>query len=75
MTYCAIICSTKKVKANLEVSEVLITYVANSGKVGVMLHTGAGHSNNCQMILKSFGYDIFCYNLQHKKVSSKSGGI
>ena len=32
-----------------------------------MLHIGAGHSNNCEMILKLFGYDKFCNNLQHKK--------
>ena len=33
----------------------------------VMLHIGEGHSNNCQIILKLFGYDIFCNNLLHKK--------
>ena len=62
----AIICSTKKIEANLEVSEVLITYVTNRGKARVMLHTGVGvgHSNNCQIIFKLFGYDIFCNNLQ-----------
>ena len=32
-----------------------------------MLHIGAGHSNNCQIILKLFGCDKFCNNLQHKK--------
>ena len=32
----------------------------------MMLHSGAGHSNNCQIILKLFGYDIFCNNMQHK---------
>ena len=32
-----------------------------------MLHVGAGNSNNCQIILKLFGYDIFCNILQHKK--------
>ena len=32
-----------------------------------MLHIGAGHSNNCQVKLKLFGYDRFCNNLQHKK--------
>ena len=42
----AIICSTKKIEANLEVSEVLITYVTNRGKATVMVHIGAGHSNN-----------------------------
>ena len=31
-----------------------------------MLHIGAGHSNNCQIILKLFGYDIFCNNMQDK---------
>ena len=41
----------------------------------MMLHTGAGHNNNCQIILKFLGYDIFCKNLQHKKISSKFGGI
>ena len=56
----------KQFHANLEVSKVLITYVTNRGKAGVMLHIGAGHSNNCQIILKLFGYDIFSNNLQHK---------
>ena len=32
-----------------------------------MLHIGAGHSNNCQIILKLFRYDTFCNNLQLKK--------
>ena len=32
-----------------------------------MSHTGAGHSNKCQIILKLFGYEIFCNNLQQKK--------
>ena len=57
----------KKFQANLEVSEVLITYVTNRGKPRVMLQIGAGHSNNCQVKLKLFGYDRFCNNLQHKK--------
>ena len=34
MTYFAIICSTTIFQANLEVSEVLITYVINRGKLG-----------------------------------------
>ena len=51
---------------NLEVSEVLITYVTNSGKAEVMLHTGAGQSNNYQIILKLFGYYVFHNNLQCK---------
>ena len=33
-----------------------------------MLHIGAGHSNNCQITLKFFRYDIFCNNLQQKNV-------
>ena len=53
---------------NLEVSEVLITYVTNRGKGEVMLHIGAGHSNNYQIILELVGYDIFCNNLQLKKI-------
>ena len=44
----------------------LITYVTNRGKARVMLHIGAGHSNNCQIILKLFSYDIFCNKLQHE---------
>ena len=32
----------------------------------VMLHVGAGHSSNCQIILKLLGYHIFCNNLWHK---------
>ena len=68
MTHFAIICSTKKFKVNLEVSEVLITYITNRGKAEVMLHIGAGQSNNYQIILELFGYDIFCNNLQCKKI-------
>ena len=68
MTYFAIICSAKKFKVNLEVSEVLITYVTNRGKAEVMLHIGGGQSSNYQIILELFGYDIFCNNLQFKKI-------
>ena len=32
----------------------------------MQLHLGGGHNNNCQIILKLFGYDIFCNNMQHK---------
>ena len=32
-----------------------------------MLHIGEGHSKNFQIIFQSFGYDIFCNNLQHIK--------
>ena len=49
MTYFAIIYSTHKFKVNLEVSEVLITHATNRGKARVMLHIGAGHSNNHQI--------------------------
>ena len=31
------------------------------------LHIGACHSTNCQIVLKLFGYDIFCNNLQDKR--------
>ena len=68
MTYFAIICSGKKFKVNLEVSEVLITYVTNRGKAEVMLHIKGGQSSNYQIILKLLGYDIFCNNLQWKKI-------
>ena len=67
-------------QANLEVPEALITYITNRRGGGgearhrVMLHIGAGHSNNCQIILKLFGYDIFCNNLQ-QKISRKFRGI
>ena len=65
----------KKIQAQLEVSDVLTTYVTNRGKARVMLQIGTGHSNTCQIILKLFGYDIFCNNLQHKKISSKFRSI
>ena len=65
----------EKFKVNLEVSEVLITYVTNRGKAEVMLHIGAGQSNNYQIILDLFGNDIFCNNLQCKKIFSEFGGI
>ena len=68
MTYFGIICSAKKFKVNLEVSEVLISYVTNRGKAEVMLHIGGGQSSNYQIILELFGYDIFCNNLQCKKI-------
>ena len=41
----------KKLKVNLEVSEVLITQVTYRGKARAMLHIGAGQSNNHQIIL------------------------
>ena len=60
---------------NLEVSEVLITYVTNRGKAEVMLQKGAGQSSNYQIILKLFRYDIFCNKLKRKKIQSEFGGI
>ena len=75
MTYFAKICSAKKFKVNLEVSEVLITHVTYRGKVRVMLHIGSGQSNNYNIILELFGYDIFRKNLQRKKHLSKFAGI
>ena len=57
----------KKFKVNLEVSEVLITYVTNRGKAEVMLHMLACQSNNYQIILELFRYHMFCNNLQGKK--------
>ena len=75
MTYFAVVCSTKKFQANLEISEVLITYATNRGKARMMLHIGAGIANNYQIIFQLFGYDIFCKNLQHKKISNKFGGV
>ena len=75
MTYSAIICSGKKIKVNLEVSEVLITYVTNRGKAEVMLHIGGGHSSNYQIILELFRHDIFCNNLLCKKIQSEFGGM
>ena len=55
MTYFAIICSGKKFKVNLEVSEVLISYVTNRGKAEVILHIEAGQCSNYQIILELFG--------------------
>ena len=34
----------------------------------MMLHIGGGQSSNYQIILELFGYDIFCNNLQCKKI-------
>ena len=33
----------------------------------MLLYIGAGYSTNCQIILKLFGYDIFCNNLEQKR--------
>ena len=40
-----------------------------------MLDMGAGQSNNHQIILKLFGDDIFCNNLQCKKILNEFGGV
>ena len=58
MTCFAIMCSTKKFLANLEVPELLITYVTKRGETMVMLHIGVGYSNNCQIVLQLLRYDI-----------------
>ena len=68
MTHFAIICSAKKFSSEFEVSKVLITHVTYRAKARVMLHIAAGQSNNRQIILELFGYDIFCNNLQCKKI-------
>ena len=52
---------------NLEVSEVLITHVTYRGKARVMLHIGAGQSNDHQIIPNLLGNDIFCNKLKCKK--------
>ena len=44
------------------------------GKAKEMLHIGTGHTNNCKIILKLFGYDISCNNLQ-QKISYRFGGM
>ena len=67
ITYFVTICSSKKFQANLEV---LITYVTNRGKARVTLHIGPGHGNNCQIILKLFGYHTFSNSPQHKKLQA-----
>ena len=54
MTYFAIICSTKKLEANLEVSEVLITHVTNGGKARVMLHMSWTHGQDSSPDLEFF---------------------
>ena len=46
MTYFTIICSSKDFKANLEVSEVLITYVRNRRKARVI---GAGNNHRIKI--------------------------
>ena len=56
-----------QIEVNLEVSEVLITYITNRGKAEVMLDIGAVQSNDHQIILKLFIYDIFGNNLQWKR--------
>ena len=57
-----------EIEVNLQVSEVLITYVTNRGKAEVMLDIGAGQSNDHQIILRLFEYDIFCNNLKRKEI-------
>ena len=59
MTYFAIIYSTKTISSKFG-------GIRGINQARVMLPIGAGHTNNFQIILKLFGYDIFCNNLQHK---------
>ena len=66
MTYFAVICSTKTISSKLGGVRGINHHVTNRGKAKVMLPVGAGPSNNSQIILKLFGYDIFCNHLQHK---------
>ena len=65
----------KKFRANLEVSQVLITYVTNGGKARMMLHIGAGHSNNHQIIFEFLDRTYFAKICSTKEISSKFGGI
>ena len=68
MRYFAIICTVKKFKVNLEVSEVLITNVTYRGKARGDVTYRGDQSNNHQIILKLLGYDTFCNNFQCKKI-------
>ena len=68
MTYFAVICSAKKILSEFGGIRGIITHVTYRGKARVMLDIGAGQSNNHQIILKLFRYDIFCNNLQCKKI-------
>ena len=45
------------------------------GRLALILHMGAGHTNNSQRILTLFGCDKFCNNLQEKEFESECGGI
>ena len=58
--YCNNLQHKKKLKVNMEVSEVVITHVTNRGKAWVMLRIGAGRSNDRQIILKLLRFDISC---------------
>ena len=60
---------------NLEVSEVFITHVTYRGKARVMLHIGAGQSNNHQIILKLFDMTYFAIVCIEKRIQSEFGGI
>ena len=68
MTYFAIICCAKKFEVNLEVSEVFITHVTYRGKARVMLHIGAGQSNNHQITLKLFDMTYFTTICSEKRI-------
>ena len=66
MTYFAIICSTKTISSKFGGVRGINHLRYTWEEARVMLHVGAANTSNCQIILKLFGYDIFCNNLQHK---------
>ena len=67
MTYFAIICTAKKLLSEFGGIRGINHLRYRWGKARLMLHIGAGQSNNHQIILKLFRYDIFCNNFQCKK--------
>ena len=67
MTCFAMICSTNTISSKFRGIRGINHLRSNRGRAKVpVLHIGAGHTNNCQVILKLFGYEIFCNNLQHE---------
>ena len=53
MTYFATAWSTKRISNKLEIP------VTSRGKARMMLHIEAGHSTNCQIMLKLLGLTYF----------------
>ena len=76
MTYFAIICSINTISNKFGGIRGInhLHYKQGEGQADVR-YVGAGHSNNCKIILKLFRYDIFCNNFSTKTISSKFGGI